>query len=83
MRKLYYNLYNDGFAIHDMNDEEFRIIYHDNGKDEPNYEKIAGEMIRTIKVPEYVKMFQDGIIDGIDIPAEYYDEVYNIINKVK
>lgn len=81
MRKLYYNLYNDGFAIHDMNDEEFRIIYHDNGKNQSDYERIAEEMMRTIKVPEYVDMHNDGVIGQTEIPATYIDDVNSILNK--
>lgn len=31
-------------------------------------------------INSYVSKIQDGIITLNDVPAEYYDEVYNIIN---
>ena len=31
-------------------------------------------------INSYVQKIQDGVITLNDVPAEYYDEVYNIIN---
>ena len=42
--------------------------------------KLVEIKVRVALINSYVSKIQNGVITLNDVPAEYYDEVYNIIN---
>ena len=42
--------------------------------------KLVGVRNHVALIDSYVQKIKDGVITLNDVPAEYYDEVYNIIN---
>ena len=40
----------------------------------------AAAAARAVKISEYLQKIAEGVITLADVPAEYYDEVYYIVN---